>query len=52
MIGFWFWQDDFVVGKKLGEGSFGVVYRVSLSKKRSKEVKTSGLINCFVFDMD
>ncbi|XP_010415514.1 PREDICTED: serine/threonine-protein kinase STN7, chloroplastic [Camelina sativa] len=32
-----FRKDDFVVGKKLGEGSFGVVYRVSLSKKRSNE---------------
>nr|DAD31699.1 TPA_asm: hypothetical protein HUJ06_010550 [Nelumbo nucifera] len=26
-------KDDFVLGKKLGEGSFGVVYRVSLAKK-------------------
>ncbi|CAE5963476.1 unnamed protein product [Arabidopsis arenosa] len=32
-----FRKDDFVVGKKLGEGSFGVVYKVSLSKKRSNE---------------
>ncbi|XVE85974.1 hypothetical protein DITRI_Ditri17bG0135000 [Diplodiscus trichospermus] len=26
-------KDDFVLGKKLGEGAFGVVYRVSLAKK-------------------
>ncbi|XP_047321463.1 serine/threonine-protein kinase STN7, chloroplastic [Impatiens glandulifera] len=33
-----FKKDDFVLGKKLGEGSFGVVYRVSLAKKpNSKE---------------
>ncbi|CAN8238934.1 unnamed protein product [Cochlearia groenlandica] len=32
-----FRKDDFVLGKKLGEGSFGVVYRASLSKKRSSE---------------
>ncbi|KAF8407857.1 hypothetical protein HHK36_006994 [Tetracentron sinense] len=29
-------KDDFVLGKKLGEGAFGVVYRVSLAKKPSK----------------
>jgi len=34
---FW-WQDDFVLGKKLGEGSFGVVYRVSLANKASSKV--------------
>ncbi|KAK6921783.1 Protein kinase domain [Dillenia turbinata] len=28
-------KDDFVLGKKLGEGAFGVVYRVSSSKKPS-----------------
>ncbi|KAF8399163.1 hypothetical protein HHK36_015028 [Tetracentron sinense] len=28
-------KDDFVLGKKLGEGAFGVVYRVSLAKKPS-----------------
>ncbi|KAK9118434.1 hypothetical protein Scep_016527 [Stephania cephalantha] len=28
-----FRKDDFVLGKKLGEGAFGVVYRVSLAKK-------------------
>lgn len=33
-----FLQDDFVLGKKLGEGSFGVVYRASLSKKRANDV--------------
>ncbi|CAH2066244.1 unnamed protein product [Thlaspi arvense] len=32
-----FRKDDFVLGKKLGEGSFGVVYKASLSKKRSSE---------------
>lgn len=35
-----FRKDDFVLGKKLGEGAFGVVYRVSLtndSKASSKE---------------
>ncbi|KAK6242845.1 hypothetical protein QUC31_013426 [Theobroma cacao] len=28
-----FKKDDFVLGKKIGEGAFGVVYRVSLAKK-------------------
>lgn len=28
-------QDDFVLGKKLGEGAFGVVYKVSLANKKS-----------------
>ncbi|KAJ0677902.1 putative protein kinase Group-Pl-4 family [Helianthus annuus] len=28
-------KDDFVLGKKLGEGAFGVVYKVSLAKKTS-----------------
>lgn len=32
------WQDDFVLGKKLGEGAFGVVYRVSLAKKPASKV--------------
>ncbi|CAH8363907.1 unnamed protein product [Eruca vesicaria subsp. sativa] len=32
-----FRKDDFVLGKKLGEGSFGVVYRASLSKKRAND---------------
>lgn len=31
-------QDDFVLGKKLGEGAFGVVYRVSFSKNPSSKV--------------
>lgn len=30
-------KDDFVLGKKLGEGAFGVVYRVSLAKKPSSK---------------
>ncbi|KGN51552.2 serine/threonine-protein kinase STN7, chloroplastic [Cucumis sativus] len=30
-----FRKDDFVLGKKLGEGAFGVVYRVSLAKNPS-----------------
>ncbi|CAK9165688.1 unnamed protein product [Ilex paraguariensis] len=30
-------KNDFVLGKKLGEGAFGVVYRASLAKKPSKE---------------
>ncbi|CAA3014168.1 serine threonine- kinase STN7, chloroplastic [Olea europaea subsp. europaea] len=30
-------KDDLVLGKKLGEGSFGVVYRASLAKKPSKD---------------
>lgn len=32
------WQDDFVLGKKLGEGSFGVVYKVTLANKSSSKV--------------
>ncbi|EEF38017.1 serine/threonine-protein kinase STN7, chloroplastic [Ricinus communis] len=32
-----FRKDDFVLGKKLGEGAFGVVYRVSLTKKPSSK---------------
>lgn len=32
-------QDDFVLGKKLGEGAFGVVYRVSLAKNPSDKVQ-------------
>ncbi|KAL8549390.1 hypothetical protein ACS0TY_008284 [Phlomoides rotata] len=30
-------KDDIVVGKKLGEGSFGVVYRASFANKSSKD---------------
>ncbi|EXB53994.1 Serine/threonine-protein kinase STN7 [Morus notabilis] len=30
-------KDDIVLGKKLGEGAFGVVYRVSLAKKPSSK---------------
>ncbi|PON87048.1 Serine/threonine protein kinase [Trema orientale] len=30
-------KDDFVLGKKLGEGAFGVVYRVSSTKKPSSK---------------
>ncbi|KAK7306961.1 hypothetical protein VNO77_39615 [Canavalia gladiata] len=30
-------KDDFVLGKKLGEGSFGVVYRASLANKPSSK---------------
>ncbi|KAL0396828.1 UNVERIFIED_CONTAM: Serine/threonine-protein kinase STN7, chloroplastic [Sesamum calycinum] len=32
-----FKKDDIVLGKKLGEGSFGVVYRASLAKKSSSK---------------
>ncbi|KAF2311199.1 hypothetical protein GH714_020102 [Hevea brasiliensis] len=34
-----FFDDDFVLGKKLGEGAFGAVYRVSLAKKPSSKSK-------------
>uniref|UniRef100_A0A2P2KW18 non-specific serine/threonine protein kinase n=1 Tax=Rhizophora mucronata TaxID=61149 RepID=A0A2P2KW18_RHIMU len=34
-----FRKDDFVLGKKLGEGSFGVVYKVSSTKKPSSKRK-------------
>ncbi|KAL6186630.1 hypothetical protein ACLB2K_042750 [Fragaria x ananassa] len=30
-------KDDFVLGKKLGEGAFGVVYKVSLANNKSKK---------------
>ncbi|XP_044492016.1 serine/threonine-protein kinase STN7, chloroplastic isoform X2 [Mangifera indica] len=30
-------KDDFVIGKKMGEGAFGVVYRVSLAKNPSSK---------------
>ncbi|XP_058775451.1 serine/threonine-protein kinase STN7, chloroplastic [Vicia villosa] len=32
-----FRKDDFILGKKLGEGSFGVVYRVTLANKPSSK---------------
>ncbi|XP_022930108.1 serine/threonine-protein kinase STN7, chloroplastic [Cucurbita pepo subsp. pepo] len=32
-----FRKDDFVLGKKLGEGAFGVVYRVALAKNPSEK---------------
>lgn len=40
-------QDDIVLGKKLGEGSFGAVYRVSLAKKPSSKVYI--LLFCVVY---
>lgn len=43
-----FLQDDFVLGKKLGEGSFGVVYRASLSKKRANDVSDQSSSMCVV----
>lgn len=40
MRGFLLWlQDDFVLGKKLGEGAFGVVYKASLANKSSAKVE-------------
>ena len=33
-----------MLGKKLGEGAFGVVYRVSLAKKPSSKVHMSCLM--------
>lgn len=32
------WQDDLVLGKKLGEGAFGVVYKASLAEKRNSKI--------------
>lgn len=32
-------KDDFILGKKLGEGAFGVVYRASLAKASSSATK-------------
>lgn len=32
-------KDDFVLGKKLGEGAFGVVYRASLAKSKPSAPK-------------
>ncbi|KAJ6803757.1 serine/threonine-protein kinase STN7, chloroplastic [Iris pallida] len=34
-------KDDFQLGKKLGEGAFGVVYRVSLAPDSNKKQKTA-----------
>jgi serine/threonine protein kinase len=35
-------QDDFVLGKKLGEGAFGVVYKASLANpEAAKKVKAN-----------
>ncbi|RAL50132.1 unnamed protein product [Cuscuta campestris] len=39
-----FKKDDLVLGKKLGEGSFGSVYRVSLARKGSSRLKDSDLV--------
>ncbi|XP_077245148.1 serine/Threonine kinase domain protein [Tasmannia lanceolata] len=40
-----FRKDDFVLGKKLGEGAFGVVYKVSLAKKQpSSSAKENALV--------
>lgn len=39
-----FKKDDLVLGKKLGEGAFGVVYRVSLAKNKSPSVKEGDLV--------
>ncbi|CAH9076118.1 unnamed protein product [Cuscuta epithymum] len=39
-----FKKDDFVFEKKLGEGAFGSVYRVSLAKNASSKVKDSALV--------
>ncbi|KAJ1389461.1 Serine/threonine-protein kinase, active site, partial [Sesbania bispinosa] len=37
-------KDDFVLGKKLGEGSFGVVYRVSLTNNNKSSSKEGDLV--------
>ncbi|TYH39783.1 hypothetical protein ES332_D12G200400v1 [Gossypium tomentosum] len=39
-----FKNDDFVLGKKLGEGAFGVVYKVSLANKKTNSKKDSDLV--------
>ncbi|TYG41740.1 hypothetical protein ES288_D12G199700v1 [Gossypium darwinii] len=39
-----FKKDDFVLGKKLGEGAFGVVYKVSLANKKTNSKKDSDLV--------
>ncbi|CAL5350088.1 unnamed protein product [Camellia sinensis] len=43
-------KDDFVLGKKLGEGAFGVVYRASLAKKPSSKVYMTCLMK-FPFEI-
>lgn len=48
----WFllwWQDDFVLGKKLGEGAFGVVYKAALANKSSAKVQLLSLPVCSPF---
>lgn len=39
-----FKKDDFVLGKKLGEGAFGVVYKVSLANNKKSSVKEGDLV--------
>ncbi|KAK8511851.1 hypothetical protein V6N12_000890 [Hibiscus sabdariffa] len=39
-----FKKDDFVLGKKLGEGAFGVVYKVSLADKKPNSKKEGDLV--------
>jgi serine/threonine protein kinase len=40
-------QDDFVLGKKLGEGAFGVVYKASLANpEAAKKVKPNVASAC------
>ncbi|KNA04287.1 hypothetical protein SOVF_201050 [Spinacia oleracea] len=39
-----FKKDDFVLGKKLGEGAFGVVYKVSLANNKKPSMKESDLV--------
>ncbi|KHG07521.1 Serine/threonine-protein kinase STN8, chloroplastic [Gossypium arboreum] len=39
-----FKKDDFVLGKKLGEGAFGVVYKVSLANKKPNSKKEGDLV--------
>lgn len=42
-----FLQDDIVLGKKLGGGAFGVVYRATLlSKNSSSKVCSFGSSSC------
>ncbi|KMS97390.1 hypothetical protein BVRB_6g155590 [Beta vulgaris subsp. vulgaris] len=39
-----FKKDDFVLGKKLGEGAFGVVYKVSLANTKRSSMKEGDLV--------